>query len=93
MIKNSENGYKGYKFNIEQVDSPSEDPAEAAAQTEAENTNKAVNDESKSVYLKVSVHHLDWKSIQTDESEETFTDYQKSLGLFILLTNQQSGLS
>ena len=93
VIKNSENGYKGYKFEIIQTEKASEDAQEAQDEQTAEESNKAVNDESKTVYLKIVIEHLDWVSIKTEESEEMFNDYKKSLGLFILLTNTQSELS
>ena len=56
-------------------------------------SNRAANDESLTVYLKIVIEHLDWVSIKKEESETMFTEYKKNLGLFVIYTNLGSELS
>ena len=63
---------------------PSSTNADQSASTDA---TKPVNDDSKQIHLQVNVEHLDWKSIKQEETEDTFANYKKSLGLFVGLTN------
>ena len=83
VLRCSENGYKGYKFVVKQVAAP---PEEAADDGGTENA-KAVNDDSRKVWLEIQLDHLDWKSLREEESAETFTSYKKSLGLFLAISN------
>ena len=82
VMKMDKNGYKGYKYKVEQKD------ASGVA------VKQAANEEAKiPVLLEFQIEHLDWETIKKEESEETFTKYSKGLGLYIVLTNKESELT
>jgi len=82
VMKMKKNGYKGYKYTVEQVDASGVSLSQAA------------NEEEKiPVLLQFDIDHLDWESIKTDETEETFLKYSRGLGLYIMLTNKESEMT
>ena len=82
VMKMDANGYKGYKYKVEQVDA-----SNVAIK-------KVANEEDKiPVNLQFEIEHLDLQSIKTEESEEVFTKYSRVLAIYIMLTNKESGMS
>lgn len=79
VMKMDQNGYKGYKYKVQQVDA-----SHVAVK-------KVANEEDKiPVVLQFEIEHLDWETIKKEETEEVFTKYSRVLNIYIMVTNKES---
>mgnify|MGYP006907111779 CR=1 FL=1 len=86
VIKNKANGYKGYTFDIKQVE---------LSQEEVKELHKDENPDFKKITLRsqIEIKHLDIKSIKETETEAIYDNYWKNLGLFVCFTNEKTNMS
>jgi len=79
VMKMDKNGYKGYKYKVQQIDASHV------------SVKKVANEEDKiPVLLQFEIEHLDWETIKKEETEEVFTKYSRVLNIYIMVTNKES---